>query len=1114
MSCMTWEERHRLHVPIAVRSSPGLSCIAFDPYEELVWIGDVSGQVTSFLNIGDASPRYTSFPAHHGVPASQLLIHDSGVISLSSKNVRFTSRCGIQRWNKLMSDARCMSFTNTSSQLHVVGSPTTLSVVNMYRGTIVNEISLDEPIVAMKQGKFMAHATESGRVQFLDPRTMEIEHTILAHAGGILSMDIIGNTMATCGYSIRNGALLPDRLIKLYDIRTMRALSPIPFSVGPEHVRFHPKQPSRLLILSKTGAVQICDITSPNYTGVTFIRADMPGMISSMDISSNSDAFAVGDTTNSCAVFSTHETIRYNPYSRQSEYRSMFVDKSTVEIGDDTPLSAVGMPRYTSELLSAWPNSLLINVGRPQPRIPPEVLKNVKMSDFVGYVQDMPLKRNQNLIMSIRASTPTCASPGLSGPKFRSQQQRDRLHRKFKTEGHSAKSSLKSPETNDPSLQESEISEYHWHKIEIKYSKFGVEDFDFEYYNHTVYGGLETHIQNSYCNPLLQILFFNRPLCELVKSHIRTACMKDLCLACELGFLFRMLEDSKGANCQASNFLRAFGATPEACALGLVDAEVSHTDPQSVLTLQYDKLIQTTMRFLLEQLHQELGAKSTKHSQAIDYPPDEYIKTIYGIPLWTLIKCHGNHDHNRESVPFVIDLHYDHKNLPANFLELLHASINKESSTRAWCDKCQKYQNIKQSRKLTKLPNFLNLNANITNDLESELWRRDTQDGSSCFLLKSFVLRRDADGYLIVDQSGVDVDVDLNSSDVAIYDLKTVVSAIQFENEPTHLVACINVSDDYDAPKWYLFNDFLVQEIFNGEECRFEDWKMPAIIQYIRRTHPDKNEFFLSPVEPDFSILIKHQNINKQKDVCFNYELLTELEIPCISEYICAIDAEFVVMTEAEMEIKSDGSKSIIRPAESGLARVSVIRGMEPRMGVPFIDDYIFISQPVVNYLTEFSGIIASDLDVRTSKLPIVSLKIAYKKLRLLVDIGCIFVGHGLKKDCRTINILIPPHQIIDTVDIYYLKQYSRKLSLRFLVWFFFKEDIHSSSHDSVEDARGALRIYQKYLEAKEQARFDTLLEEIYQEGRKFNFRPPNALTGIANTTQYDMHARTQSSDL
>lgn len=131
----------------------------------------------------------------------------------------------------------------------------------------------------------------------------------------------------------------------------------------------------------------------------------------------------------------------------------------------------------------------------------------------------------------------------------------------------------------------------------------------------------------------------------------------------------------------------------------------------------------------------------------------------------------------------------------------------------------------------------------------------------------------------------------------------------------------------------------------------------------------------------------------------------------------------------------------------------------------------------------------AGDLDPETSKYTLVPLKVAYKKLRLLVDLGCIFIGHGLKKDFRIINIHVPEAQVIDTVDLYHSAAHPRKLSLRFLSWFLLKQDIQTGSalegHDSIEDAHAALRLYRLYEGFEKDGRLDDVMEDLYEEGRR-----------------------------
>lgn len=218
--------------------------------------------------------------------------------------------------------------------------------------------------------------------------------------------------------------------------------------------------------------------------------------------------------------------------------------------------------------------------------------------------------------------------------------------------------------------------------------------------------------------------------------------------------------------------------------------------------------------------------------------------------------------------------------------------------------------------------------------------------------------------------------------------------------------------------------------------------------------------------------------------------LRPDVETP-VEGYHVAIDTEFVALQQEEIEIKADGEREIVRPTRLGLARVSVLRGNGDDEGVPFINDYITISEPIVDYLTKWSGVEDGDLDPRYSTHNLVPLKVAYKKLWLLLNIGCVFVGHGLPKDFRTINIHVPKSQVVDTVDLFYIRARQRKLSLRFLAWYLLKEDIQQETHDSIEDARTALRLWKKYEEFRDAGVVEQMLEEIYREGKKWGYKPP-----------------------
>ena len=298
-----------------------------------------------------------------------------------------------------------------------------------------------------------------------------------------------------------------------------------------------------------------------------------------------------------------------------------------------------------------------------------------------------------------------------------------------------------------------------------------------------------------------------------------------------------------------------------------------------------------------------------------------------------------------------------------------------------------------------------------------------------------------------------------------------------------------------EKSEWLLFNDFVVSEVSKDEVTQlYGHLKLPCLCLY---TRVDKKPLNL-PDSPITEALYRKITLGVAipKSVPFKPFLLQGDDMPSPG-YLVGIDAEFVQLVPAIMEKLADGSEVESIPARLGLARISVVRGQGSEKFTPIIDDYIRAVEPVNDYLTRFSGLVPGDLDPAVSSHFITQLKHAYLKLRYLIDCGCIFVGHGLKQDFKMINIVVPPSQIIDTVELFHFKR-QRKLGLKFLSKYLLKEDIQSKTHDSIEDARTALKLYEKYEEMQMYGDFDEQLLEIYRFGKLFGFKEVDEATTAA----------------
>ncbi|XP_065648134.1 PAN2-PAN3 deadenylation complex catalytic subunit PAN2 isoform X2 [Hydra vulgaris] len=1126
------------------------TAVKFDSHEQLFWVGSQSGRMSSYY--GSQMVKYTSFKAHH-TELCDILTDAHGVLSLTTNEVRYTTKQGLKIFSSRNENMHSMHALLrgtgvAESYVLMAGENEYFFELDLTTGYVYEKSKTDNAsTVVMKQSShYICCGQKNGKVRLYDPDRMEICHTLDAHSGSLLDFDLNGNTLVTCGFSSRYGHLSADQYIMVYDLRTLRSFPPVHVPIEPSFVRFMPTYTLRCLLVSQIGQFILCQpdsLTLDQYLYTVNI-GDVP--ITSCCVSDTYQGIGFGDAAGYVHLWGNRaeDGVLFNHSNQLSVFPDEIEPLESFTIDDwSVPLTSIQMPECSEPLLSDWPEHLIKRVDRPTPPLDPEILKNVTMRQFVGYAPNPKTKLRNQVAYILDLD---------NGSKY-----------------------PESPMSRDGGKC---VIPKIYQKVDIKYSKYGVEDFNFKHYNQTPFSGLEIHIPNAYCNAMLQVFYFLDVLRVSMHNHL---CQREFCIACELGFLFYMLDVADGQTCQASNFLRTFRTLPEASALGLlVNENMSVSCNRSI-----SQTIQNWNRFVLRQLHQD--TKNTRDnveekneekidvSFIVDAETDEAkqkvftdekvskfecssdIKDLFGMDIISNRTCKCGVDSERKATLFSIDLSYPEvtdsdtdDDYP--FVKILNESIVRKQSTQAWCESCKKYQHSTQFRKVISVPPVLNINCRLDNAKEISFWRKqqelaDPVDdvkklsthsqpkfcryGKFCNRQGCRFVHQGREGEKLLTPPGSEVDETINEkskhwlptliqvkhnketqevkisrhdeesneAEGIVYRLISNVCHIYDSSFGSTLVAHIKVGKQYHLIKegkeqdhWYLFNDFAIAPISENEAVTFNlSWKVPCILMYARQDIDSLHNLEIKP-KFDSSLLFAERSLaTRQARFSRNFTPLNSTEILKEGD-IVGVDAEFVTLNQEESEMRRDGTLSTLRPSQMSVARITVVRGWGPLTGVPFIDDYISTSEQVVDYLTKFSGIKPGDLDASMSSKHLTTLKLAYQKLRYLIGQKVVFIGHGLKKDFRVINLVIPRDQVVDTVELFHIPK-QRYVSLKFLAWHFLNIKIQADCHDSAEDAYTALKLYEKYRELLRAGEWvlEEELEILYDTGRQYNWQVP-----------------------
>ena len=1220
-----WEENYRFP------SLSMVSCFAYDNSRELLYAGYDSGHITSFCLENMDMSRYSSFRAADDV-ISHILPHTEGIFVVSPTHINFHSSGGVKLMSLAASDDiptqsdsmfTCAALTRSSGQVMVMESMaethiiagTSSSTASLYdlmsprQPVLTYDVQSPPSVMASSEsGHFLGVGSVDGRVRLLDGRlrARRVERSLDAHTGNVLSMhfDDDDMTLTTCGlmgrainpYDPRSPKTYgPDHVVRMFDLRMMCQLSPLPAQVPSpfylSQVAQDPQQSEapkkRYVVVSSDGDIQTC--TGGDDASLDGQYANPSNEIAGLT------AAAVSSSGDFLVVASGEEIIHFRRAFAGDGRAERVVNHHSIAVehpgmGGGTP-GAVPLPLATGSLGSIFmltdgqvSSSAFKGCGGLRNRTL-NTYSSAKLSDtFLESVTYMP----GSFIGTAKRPKDVLPNSMLFGDAKRSTENKTYII---------ADPRKRHLVVNDDVEEDPEIP-MHYRRVISHRGKQRMNQFDYKSLNSENMVGLENSLHNSrFMNATLQIMFLLPEVCAMsLSSQLSEYHHRKRTVWCELGFLTQNIIAIQDCSNKYPliprialpvNFERTFKLIPEAVALNLFDLkDVTGSgggkDSKGMSSAAIQNRIQTFSKFLLQHLQQEEDAEMK------DNRAKGVIDNVFGFTVTTK-KTYVHSDtqevttgtrllgleilYKENAAPKAVRT-IEGKPVRPPFASVLLDSVKKETSVRGWCAASSSYEPVEQTRsfdaKAGSLPKVLMLSCGDTvrdvtkGTLESvkvvadnqhkTYWSQQNIIGGSWLPIDIEILTvRLEEGKLdevIISElmsspkaesdvptggktdegrastaaaqwvicggggggGGAGTDVGRISSrpyseelesdskyppsavvTVSRYRLFSVISQIvsnrrDWSHALVHtrtLEPIASDGSDDNNERWTLFNDFQVRSCSESEVTTFGAYRHPCLLYFARQDYrvqsvmgtPEQRAEGCTPVKIPDSVL-KLPSLSAHVSLSSNM-LKTQ------AGDLLAFDAEFVSVEVERSELSSSGHRVVSDEGRQVLARISLLS----EDGKVILDDYILPSEPIVDYVTRFSGLTAEDLDPQRSKHAVVDSRTAYLKLRYLLDKGCIFVGHGLQKDFETANIFVPPEQIWDTVELWRLPA-QRKISLRFLCGYLLKRQIQDEVHDSIEDAKTALDLYHHFQKVKEAGRdkLDKELEELYAYGTRNNW--------------------------
>ena len=210
--------------------------------------------------------------------------------------------------------------------------------------------------------------------------------------------------------------------------------------------------------------MHVVDLMNVNTSNVR--QANILTSLTKLEIAPTGQAIAIADAECQVQLYGSPSNTFFTSLNNPIEQPNIEV-APPMDWSAESPLNTIGMPYYRELLLSAWPDHMVSDVGAPHPKIDAQLSPGWKNTEWGSYAPNTSgLKRNQAI--NTRASEP----PKSKAPLFLHLQENVASERRIGDVAGGIDAAKMS------SLKEDLYNE-RYSNVEIKYSKYGVDDFDF-----------------------------------------------------------------------------------------------------------------------------------------------------------------------------------------------------------------------------------------------------------------------------------------------------------------------------------------------------------------------------------------------------------------------------------------------------------------------------------------------------------------------------------------------------------------------------------------------------------------------------------------------------------